>query len=329
MFSYISNAINFSQFVEEFGTALGVPVNDGRLEFPSSFAKGYMQVETLPNGLLALEMDYILNTDFIFDRPSSEEEIYSLRFDNIEIRKQYVTKIDDEYRSDDMETRDAVYLMCSLFDLGYISTKGTHINCVMIQFNREWMGKYLQMDSYDKILQHYLSLKTTALDMEHLDADYRQAMEEIQQMNTDHPAHVTMIHNRIMHMLERFFITLYEKRHQLTYQIKATNEDIVQVRKVEKIITSNFTAPFPSIEELAKAASMSSSKLKKLFKDVYGKPIYQYYQQHRMNKARAMLISQQYSVKNVGLSLGYTNLSNFSMAFRKEFKMLPSDLVKN
>ena len=329
MFSYTSNAVNFNQFLEEFAATLHVPVVDGGIQLPESFATGHMQVETLPNGLLAMQMDYTLNTDFVFDRPSSEEEIYSLRFDNIKIKKQYVTKIDDEYRSDDMETRDAVYLMCSLFDLGYVSRKGTHVNCIMIQFDHNWMAKYLHMESYDPILQHYLALKTTALDMDHLDADYRQAMEDVQQMNSDHPAHITMIHNRIMHMLERFFVTLYEKRNQLKYQLKATNDDIIQVRKIERMVTNSFSEPFPSIEELAKAASMSSSKLKKLFKDIYGKPIYQYYQQNRMNKAKAMLLSHQHSVKSVGLSVGYANLSNFSLAFKKEFDMLPSELVRS
>ncbi len=327
MFSYTSNAVSFYQYIEEFAKAVNVPVVNGRIDMPESLATGYIQVETLPNGLLAMEMNYTFNADFNFERPSSEEEFYTLRFENIQISKRYITKIGDEYRSDDMETKASVYLMCSLFDLGYIIQKGTQVNCIMVEFDREWMAKYLKMDSYEAILQHYLALKTTALDMEQLDADYRQAMDDIQQMNSDHPAHVTMIHNRIMHMVERFFISLYEKRNQLKYKIKASNEDITQIRKIEKTVTNDFSIPFPSIEELARSASMSSSKLKKLFKDVYGKPIYQYYQQYRMKKAKAMLLSHQYSVKTVGLSVGYANLSNFSMAFKKEFDMLPSELV--
>jgi AraC-like DNA-binding protein len=197
----------------------------------------------------------------------------------------------------------------------------------MIQFDRAWLARYLQMDTYDHILQQYLSLKTNAIDVEYLDADYMRAMDEIEEIEADHPAHITMINNRIMHMVERFFIRLYEKRHQLTFNIKAGDGDINAARKIERLITSDFSNPFPSIEELATQAGMSSSKLKKLFREIYKKPIYQYYQSARMQKARTMLLSGGHSVKSVGLSLGFSNLSNFSVAFRKEFNMLPGELV--
>nr|WP_255551783.1 helix-turn-helix transcriptional regulator [Aridibaculum aurantiacum] len=74
-------------------------------------------------------------------------------------------------------------------------------------------------------------------------------------------------------------------------------------------------------------AAMSPSKLKNSFKEIYGMPVYQYYQKHRMNKAKAMLLSRKYSVKEVGMELGYSNLSNFAKAFKKSFDQLPSDIL--
>jgi AraC-like DNA-binding protein len=74
---------------------------------------------------------------------------------------------------------------------------------------------------------------------------------------------------------------------------------------------------------------MSPSKLKKQFKDVYGMPIYEYFQKNRMQKAREMLLEGNRSVKAVGMELGFSNLSNFSLAFKKEFDELPSELLKS
>jgi AraC-like DNA-binding protein len=71
---------------------------------------------------------------------------------------------------------------------------------------------------------------------------------------------------------------------------------------------------------------MSVSKLKSTFKKVYGTGIYEYYQKNRMLKAKAMLLTGKYNVKEVGTQLGYTNLSNFSLAFKKEFGILPSEV---
>ena len=45
-----------------------------------------------------------------------------------------------------------------------------------------------------------------------------------------------------------------------------------------------------------------------------------------MSHAREMLLSGDFTVKEVGLEIGYTNLSNFAAAFRKEFNLLPSEI---
>jgi len=48
-----------------------------------------------------------------------------------------------------------------------------------------------------------------------------------------------------------------------------------------------------------------------------------------MQKARLMLLSGNYSVKDIGYTLGYTNLSNFTLAFKKVFGRLPSEVLRN
>jgi AraC-like DNA-binding protein len=47
-----------------------------------------------------------------------------------------------------------------------------------------------------------------------------------------------------------------------------------------------------------------------------------------MVRAKDMLISGKYTVKEVGYKLGYQNLSNFAKAFKKEYGVLPSALTK-
>ena len=68
--------------------------------------------------------------------------------------------------------------------------------------------------------------------------------------------------------------------------------------------------------------------MKRQFKQEYGKPVFEYYQKYKMEKAKELLLSGQYAVKEVGYLLGYQNLSNFANAFKKEFGVLPSTLLK-
>jgi AraC-like DNA-binding protein len=73
--------------------------------------------------------------------------------------------------------------------------------------------------------------------------------------------------------------------------------------------------------------SISESKLKKDFKLIYGVPVYEYFQKARMQVAKDKLLSGDVSVKEVAMELGYSNLSNFTIAFKKEFGLLPSKLL--
>jgi AraC-like DNA-binding protein len=78
---------------------------------------------------------------------------------------------------------------------------------------------------------------------------------------------------------------------------------------------------------LSRVAAMSPTKLKKLFKAVYGEAIYSFFQKHRMKHAAELLLTKEFTVKEVGSKLGYANLSNFTLAFKKEFNRLPSEFL--
>jgi AraC-like DNA-binding protein len=307
---------------------MGRKVDNNFFTLPASIGEGFVRMEELPNNLSALIMNFRLNTDMHFEQSKSKEELYSLRFEEIVVPDSFVTQIDSEYLKDTRHQHTSAFLVCNLFDVGYFVHKGTHMKCITIQMTKDWLAKYMRMDIYDEILQHYISMKTASLHMEPLDSEYKRIIAEINEVNQNHPTHITLVQNRIMALIERFFNNLYEKRNNFKSSLKANMSDIEMIRKIEQIITADLTGHCPTINELARIAAMSPSKLKQLFKDIYGKPIYQYYQFNRMQKARSMLLSNKFSVKEVGMSLGYVNLSSFSAAFRKEFKVLPSKLLR-
>jgi AraC-like DNA-binding protein len=117
---------------------------------------------------------------------------------------------------------------------------------------------------------------------------------------------------------------MQEEPTQPPRKIKAS--DMGKLMEIESLLVRDFGQPPPTIALLAEKSGMSVSKLKSAFKRVYGTGIYEYYQKNRMQKAKSMLLTGQYNVKEVGTQLGYSNLSNFSLAFKKEFKMLPSQV---
>ncbi len=57
--------------------------------------------------------------------------------------------------------------------------------------------------------------------------------------------------------------------------------------------------------------------------------LYEFYNRSRLEKAKDMLQTGKYSVKETGHTIGFSNLSNFARAFKKEFGFLPNEVLRN
>jgi AraC-like DNA-binding protein len=106
---------------------------------------------------------------------------------------------------------------------------------------------------------------------------------------------------------------------------KLTKEDVEILKKVE-VKLNTFTATPPSVEFFSRKYLINKVRLTQAFKQVYGISIYCYYQKQRMQKAHEIISTQNFSVKEVGEKVGYTNLSNFILAFKKHFNVDPKSL---
>ncbi|GAA3990510.1 MAG: AraC family transcriptional regulator [Stenotrophomonas sp.] len=82
----------------------------------------------------------------------------------------------------------------------------------------------------------------------------------------------------------------------------------------------------PALAELARVASMSEPSLTRGFRRLFGNSPHGLFQVERMNAARLRLLQGQVSVSVVAAELGYTNMSHFAEAFRRQFAILPSEV---
>lgn len=118
----------------------------------------------------------------------------------------------------------------------------------------------------------------------------------------------------------RLLIELEKRDEKRLYDLHA--HDIQAIYKIKEKILDDLAVP-PVINKLAAFANMSPSKLKRLFKQVFGKSIFHYYQQHRMKEAALLLRDRKLSVSEAGYQLGFTNMSHFSRVFTEHIGMKP------
>ncbi|TDQ11211.1 AraC family transcriptional regulator [Pedobacter metabolipauper] len=99
-------------------------------------------------------------------------------------------------------------------------------------------------------------------------------------------------------------------------------EDIKAIYAVKLRLQSKLDSP-PDIASLAREAAMSEPKLRKLFRQTFGKGVFEYYQSMRMQEAARLLKENRLTVSEVGYQLGFTNLSHFSRVFEQHTGMKP------
>lgn len=98
-----------------------------------------------------------------------------------------------------------------------------------------------------------------------------------------------------------------------------------KVKEIHALITSRLDKTF-TVEELSKKSGMPPASLRKVFKAVYGAPIYQYIKGYKMKAAAEMLISKHsMNISEIAQQLGYDNASKFSAAFRDVMGITPQN----
>lgn len=80
--------------------------------------------------------------------------------------------------------------------------------------------------------------------------------------------------------------------------------------------------------ELSHQSGLSESKLTRLFRQIFGTSLYQYYQLVRINEAARLLREHDLSVSEVGYRLGFTNLSHFTRLFAHHMQLNPKQYAQ-
>lgn len=316
---------DFHHVLRELATVMGAEVKDECINIPEAIGQGFVRAVTLPNGLNICLTENFVKEDMRIQRMRIDRSFYVLGMDEVRIASKLTFITDKDSLTNYPPIFAGVYLNSTLLDNTVISSRNNHSRSVRVIFDTAWMMKYLGIRKDDEVLRRYISLKSRRFTLEPMDEGYRGLMNDIIDADPSNPLYATILENRVMMVIERFFSRLAElvKKHK---SFHLNNDDVFLLMEVEKAMVDDFSRTPPTIDELSRKFSVGSSKLKRQFKQVYGLPIYEYYQKYRMEKAKDLLLSGGFTVKEVGYRLGYQNLSNFAQAFRSAFGLLPSEV---
>lgn len=186
------------------------------------------------------------------------------------------------------------------------------VQIVAVIISAEYLKGYLKNDA-----EQFRYLFDTSYDFiieEIMTDDIVRTINDI--VNKDAPPNLEDFHYKLkaMELIFHLFKSL-RKRENSVHQ-KLSHKDISAIYKVRDKILSSFSQA-SSIDELKQIAGMNELKMRKIFTQVFGMGIYDYYQHFRMQEAARLLREEKLSVSEVGYQIGFENLSHFSRTFEK------------
>lgn len=79
-----------------------------------------------------------------------------------------------------------------------------------------------------------------------------------------------------------------------------------------------------TIDDLASKYAISKTSLKNCFKEVYGKPIFKWRKEYKLDYACKLIKEEKYSISEISKMVGYSSPSKFSQAFKEYVGCTPS-----
>lgn len=102
--------------------------------------------------------------------------------------------------------------------------------------------------------------------------------------------------------------------------------NVEAIRKCRQILMDRME-DLPTIKEISTEVGLNEYQLKVGFKNIYGKTINTYFQDHRMTYALKLMTEDGLMVQEAAAQVGYSNVSHFITAFKKKFGVTPKQYL--
>ncbi len=318
---------DYVQYVQQLADSFKVKAAANLLVLPPAVGNGFIWAETLPIGISVMAAQMVMVHEITLSQSPAAEHCYSLQFTEYSKDPSEVKLPGSKKNQPVTQLQSSVRLMHTLMPQTYVFPEGVLTQTVCFYFSKNQLNQLVGTNAVEEMLTKYFPYLLLNEALEPIATDYRITLNELQVETIDIPLRLNYIQNRVLLLLEKFIINLFNRKEVVTGKLKRTDGETMRLMQVEALLVKNFTLAPPTIDELSRISAMSPTKLKNDFKNLYGHPIYVYFQKNRMLKAKSMLLTGKYSIKEVGVMVGYSNLSHFANTFKREFSILPSEVM--
>lgn len=159
--------------------------------------------------------------------------------------------------------------------------------------------------------------------------DMTSQMQTIVRQIWQHPYQGTIarmyLEGKVLELLAMQFAQLTELKPN-TVRATLKRKSIDRIYQAKEILATSLENP-PSILELTQQVGLCEQTLRRGFRELYGTTIVGYLTLLRMEQAEKLLRERELSISEIANLVGYSHLGNFSVAFKRQFGITPSQCI--
>lgn len=300
-------------------------------------ALGIENIEEIVSGIKKFDIQVFKVYDFMPDmlltvRSYLVNQNFKHRFGNVKAIENgilfsfhnfFKDKLDNDKQGIIIEEIPQVRIIPMTSSQEYSFYKNTHMKHISILVSSDYLKGFLKEDASK--FAYLLNSDESFVIEEFMGDELLQTVNEIVSGQKEKSLSKFYYRLKALELLYLLFRSL-DKREQTSFQSISPAEIEIIYKVRDKLIIRLDKAP--SLAELKNIACMNDIKLRKLFAQIFGMGIYEYFQLIRMKEAGRQLKETGKNVSEVGYDLGFTNLSHFSREFEKYMGMKPKKFQK-
>ncbi|TDQ11101.1 helix-turn-helix transcriptional regulator [Pedobacter metabolipauper] len=301
---------------------LGTEVKNNRLDIPEKFGQGYCTGFVFNENIRMLILNYELNEDLLVENPDVNGSARTIlfKFRNI------FNKTAAQREGNHLAETPSVLIATKSLNPEVIIPIHTNMSTINIDVDVSYLNGLFDSSEKSPVLKSLLQNTQPLLFEQLIYPSLQKIVDEILSESVDQAFKLFFLRVKAEELICRLLIELEKRDEKRLYDLNT--QDIQTIYKVKEEILKHPETP-PRINNLAVYAGMSPTKLKRLFKQIFGSSIFNYYQEFRMKEAAILLKNEKLSVSDVGYRLGFTNLSHFSRVFREHLGMKPKQYSRS
>lgn len=294
-----------------FAKAIGSKIENGIVELPEHLGTGYMRGLDLGPQLRIMIRQYELKEDLAFKRSASGNG-----------KNIVVIAFHDFFNTSSEKKTPLPFVQITTAGIDYedFFPVNSTINTIIIAVNVDLLKELLHSGAENALFQTIIYGNQPFLYEELISPHMQDLASQIVSARQAGPLSNFFYRLKAEELIYLLFTELLKRGEARSQTLNMA--DVKMIYEVKDKILAHVEQP-PKLEELAKFSGMSESKLKRLFKQIFGKNIYDYYQSFRMTEAAYLLKEKGLSVSEAGYRLGFSNLSHFARVFEKYIGLKP------